>query len=160
MGVDMTHFAPIAAPFIIAFAVPLALPVMAASAQPVWAGQSVMDQARAGSWHASQLQNISELKHNWDGYNADPIGRDVLDQMRFELADERLSAFGVGHVVPGADGSLQAEWDHHDRSFGLLVEVDGTFVFWLQLPDQPEVARSGLAGRDLMLTLALNLRKI
>lgn len=101
---------------------------------------------------------ISDLKRDWDGYDADPIMPSVIHQMSRELDDPRLDAFGSGHIVPGADGSLQAEWDFDDESFGLLVEADGSFTFWVQPPNGQETARKGIAGRDLMQGLALGFR--
>ena len=155
----MTKFAPSAAPFVIVLFAPLYLSSMAAGAQPLPYAPVVAHEAKAEPWHASQLSSIAKLDHNWDGYDADPVSAEIINLMRLELTDNRLNVFGVGHVVPGADGSLQAEWDDDDLSFGLLIEADGTFVFWQQPSNGPEIARSGLAGRDLMMALALGLPK-
>lgn len=154
----MTNFAPVAAPFVIALLAPLYISSMA-SAQSVSSAPQIVGEARIASWHASQLSQISKLNQNWDGYDADPIGPQIIELMRLELTDERLAVFGIGHIVPGADGSLQAEWDRDDLSFGLLIEADGTFVFWQQPPSGSETARLGLAGRDLMMALVLGFPK-
>ena len=54
----------------------------------------------------AQRKHLVALKSNWDGYGAHPISEDVIDV----IFDEVTTEGEFVQMVPGADGSVQAEW--------------------------------------------------
>lgn len=77
------------------------------------------------SWIGRRLDQIRRLPENWDGY-----GADCLDWLVIRRLGEVLSSiypaevFWPANIVPGADGSVQAEWHLADRSTELCVDAD------------------------------------
>ena len=68
---------------------------------------------------------LKDLQPNWDGYGAAPIPHDVIDA----FVDDVLTFTGDkwAQIVPGGDGSIQAEWHLRDRSVTFGREPDGSF---------------------------------
>ena len=120
---------------------------------PPLAEKAVKPGARA--WVETQLRKLEALPINWDGYGADPIHPGVLRLMGASLEQMLPITALPGNVVPGADGSLQAEWHLERASFGLLVESDGTLSCWVRPINTPEIERFGLAARDLFQSAVL-----
>ena len=81
-------------------------------------------------WVDKQLIRLAGLPKDWDGYNADPIALDRLNILGALLKANLPVGAPVGNIVPGADGSVQAEWHRTDASFGLLVEDGGRVSDW------------------------------
>jgi hypothetical protein len=109
------------------------------------------------SWHRAQLNQIAELGENWDGYGAEPIEPKTIRRMGSLLDQFLPSHIRAGNIVPGADGSLQAEWHLVINSFGLLVGDDGVVSAWLRHRETgAEVERWGFEAFSLFQS-ALNL---
>jgi hypothetical protein len=94
-------------------------------------------------WIDTQLDHVRQLDRDWDGYNADPITAGTCNQMATILRSIWPRLVKPGSIVPGADGSLQAEWHVKEASIGLLVESDGAVVAWIRPVGGEEIARSG-----------------
>lgn len=110
--------------------------------------QSIMH-IKSRRWFDVQLEQIRGLGLNWDGYGAEPIAEHVVSRLNSLLSGNAPQVTQSGSIVPGADGSLQAEW-HIDRSsFGLLVEDSGQISCWLRRPGQPEIEAFGLEAIEL-----------
>jgi hypothetical protein len=73
-------------------------------------------EAERTPWLAAELAKIAALKPNWDGYGADPIAPETCEALRRALIDLPSAC-----IVPGADGSLQAEWHTAEASIELCV---------------------------------------
>lgn len=77
------------------------------------------------SWIGRSLDQIRRLPENWDGY-----GAECLDWLVIRRLGELLSAinpaehFWPANIVPGADGSVQAEWHLAAHSTELCVDPD------------------------------------
>ncbi len=55
---------------------------------------------------AVQRKTLLGLQQNWDGYGAFPIPEGVIDV----IFDEVTTEGAFVDMIPGADGSVQAEW--------------------------------------------------
>ncbi|MDV5823096.1 hypothetical protein [Sphingobium naphthae] len=107
-------------------------------------------------WIVDGFAAIELLEADWDGYGSPPIGDRVINQMR-SLLDRVLPADGApGHIVPGSDGSLQAEWHVHEGSFGLVVDDEGVPNAWLRVAGV-ERERSGIEAIEMVSTIARSL---
>jgi len=105
--------------------------------------------AEANRWITSQTNALRQLEPNWDGYDAEPLNPSIILRMETLLGDLLPHEVISGSIVPGADGSLQAEW-HFDRaSFGLLLEECGRLSCWVRPHEQKEIEEFELAARDL-----------
>lgn len=96
-----------------------------------------------------QIGQIKGLGSNWDGYGAEPINDHVVNQMQSLLSANAQQVTQAGSVVPGADGSLQAEWHIDGNSFGLLVEDEGSISCWVSRAGQPDIEAFGLEAVEL-----------
>ena len=69
-----------------------------------------------------RVEELSELKPNWDGEGAKPVKASVLDEM-LELLRRlaRHVPFREPFLAPTFDGSVQMEW--HDRQRSLEIEA-------------------------------------
>jgi hypothetical protein len=108
------------------------------------------------SWHRSQLNRIAALGDNWDGYGAPAIEPKTTRRMHALLDQLLPSHVRAGNIVPGADGSLQAEWHFVTNSFGFLLGDDGAVSAWIRhRATGAEVEKSGVEAYDLFIS-ALN----
>lgn len=101
------------------------------------------------------MAHVRSLAWNWDGYGADPISQGTIARMS-EVLDEWLPENVVaGSIVPGADGSLQAEWHLQHIEMGVVVEADDTVSAWLRSPGSDhETEAHGMEARDLIWSVA------
>lgn len=93
--------------------------------------------------------DLKTLEPGWDGYGAHPIPHDVIDA----FVDDVLTFTGDkwAQIVPGGDGSLQAEWHLRDRSVHLCREPDGSLYLYMQEATAPlmyEAARECLSAAE------------
>lgn len=119
----------------------------------VWQSQSSFTVARAcgNAWVDDQLSRIASLPQNWDGYGADPVDHAQLRIMSNLLAATLPQGAPAGSIVPGADGSLQAEWHLAHASFGLLVEEGEAVSTWFKArTDGSEIERTGYEATSLL----------
>lgn len=110
-------------------------------------------------WIASAMDHIRSLQADWDGYGADPISAMVISQMQGLLADYLPKDSAVGSIVPGADGSLQAEWHFEAVAIGFLVEANSRISCWIRHHGHEEVERFGLDAGELLRGAALTYLK-
>jgi len=111
--------------------------------------------ALPSAWFERQAAAIKTLPQNWDQYGADPIARAVVDRVVAILKSYLPSNARPGSIVPGADGSVQAEWHLQQLSMGLLAEEDGTISCWVRAhAAADETERFGLEAIDLFATVA------
>lgn len=109
----------------------------------------------AQSWVDAHAAAIRALTPNWDGYGADPIKPSTLDQILQYLKLALPEGGKVGALVPGADGSVQAEWHLKALSIGLLVEEGGAVSCWVrQAGSSDEVEATGLQAVELFRSIA------
>ena len=87
-----------------------------------------------------QEEDLSNLPENWDGYGAKPLDALVVKSLVDEL---KLAMRGVGatapDLIPGADGSVQAEW--HLRGTQVFYQVDNLkerFLYIMTIPDNEQ----------------------
>lgn len=105
-------------------------------------------------WVETSLSNIGALEHDWDGYGAEPISTATAGIIQSLLKQLLPKNAPIGSIVPGADGSLQAEWHLRRVEFGLLVEANGHLSAWVFPRGGAEVERKGLAGLELFRAVA------
>jgi hypothetical protein len=89
-------------------------------------------------WIDRQIAQLQALQSEWSKFDADPLQLKTISQLRALLSNSRRSDGVVGHLVPGADGSLQAEWHLKSATVGLLVEDDGTYSSWVRFHDSEQ----------------------
>jgi hypothetical protein len=108
------------------------------------------------SWIDAQAGRVANLGDNWDGYGADPVSLGTLGILTNFLREVLPAGAPEGSLVPGADGSIQAEWHLLSGSFGLLVEHDRNISAWMrQTGSGLDVEHSGLAALELLRSAAL-----
>lgn len=101
-------------------------------------------------WVDAQLKMLEQLPANWDGYGADKIEVVRLNQIGAILDTNLPYRAPAGSIVPGADGSLQAEWHTHSGSFGIVLDDFGRVSAWRHPVGESEIEASGLAAIDLL----------
>lgn len=70
---------------------------------------------------ASQREQLTTLPENWDGYGAKPLPASIVDSMLSEIESEGA----LVQLVPGGDGSLQAEWHLSGATVAYNIATDG-----------------------------------
>jgi hypothetical protein len=70
----------------------------------------------------SELDGLSRLKKNWDGYGAPPIDRKIIEAARQFVRRLPPITDMRPHVVPMSAGNLQFEWDNGPKSLELEFE--------------------------------------
>ena len=100
-------------------------------------------------WIRFAMLSIRSLRTNWDGYGAAPISEGTIEQLEKILRHDLPEQMQPGSIVPGADGSLQAEWHLETTEMGIVVESDGSISSWVKARGGPEVERVGLQAREL-----------
>ncbi|WIW88937.1 hypothetical protein K3M67_02865 [Sphingobium sp. V4] len=83
------------------------------------------------TWIEQQSLRIKGLSYDWDGYGAEPIDDEVVDRITGLLGQCLPKHSKRGSLVPGADGSVQAEWHLPKISIGLLIDADETISCWV-----------------------------
>jgi hypothetical protein len=77
------------------------------------------------SWIGRSLDHVRHLPPNWDGYGADSLNWLVIRKLGEVLSVVNpAEGFWPANIVPGADGSVQAEWHLPDFSTELCIEAD------------------------------------
>jgi hypothetical protein len=71
---------------------------------------------------SSSLDQLGELKPNWDGYGAPAIRSDIIAAAKRFIAALPANLIDRPRVVPMSTGNLQFEW--HDRSKILELEFE------------------------------------
>jgi len=101
-------------------------------------------------WISESLKTIRSLEADWDGYGADPINETTIKRMEYFLNDLLPKNAVSGSIVPGADGSLQAEWHLDNTELGFVVEPTGEYSSWVRdLRQDVEIERVGLDAWSL-----------
>lgn len=99
---------------------------------------------------AAQEAELSALKHDWDGYGADPVDVDLVKSFVSEL---RLSLVGAQirppDIIPGADGSLQAEWHLKGAEIFYQIDADKQRMLYLAVKGTESFCRFGEEASSL-----------
>lgn len=90
-----------------------------------------------------QRDALTTLPKNWDGYGADPLPAQIVDDL---LADITVEG-GVVDLVPGADGSIQAEW-HRRGNVDIEYNIDANGKRALYVKVSPRLALSASPAPD------------
>jgi hypothetical protein len=99
-----------------------------AASQPI-----VLEHFRLGTWIGAALTGVRHLDKGWDGYGAPKIDWRVIRKMSRALSDlQPAYAYRAGAIVPGADGSLQAEWHLEGVSIEFCIEADLSESLWVK----------------------------
>ncbi len=71
----------------------------------------------------SRFDELTSLKHGWDGYNGLPVSFTCADFAAAILERLCISDVPAPSLVPGSDGTLQIEW--HRNQFDVEIDVLG-----------------------------------
>jgi len=106
-------------------------------------------------WLRGKIEAIRHLQANWDGFGAEPIDPVVAQTIEQLLVALLPMGAREGAIVPGADGSLQAEWHLPTLSVGLLVNDDLAVSCWaLAAGSDVEVEKFGTSAREMFRSIA------
>lgn len=115
----------------------------------------VVETPKPRDWITTGTTVVANLDHNWDGYGADPISASTVSTMEFLLRHLLPDDAVPGSIVPGADGSLQAEWHLEKVELGLIVEADGEVSTWVRpVGSEQETEAHGIPARTLFWSVA------
>ena len=102
-------------------------------------------------WVNAGARQLCLLSDDWDGYGASAVSIDRLNMLTRYLDSIVPETAPAGSIVPGADGSIQAEWHLRSGSFGLLLEEGADVSAWMRpAGSDREIERTGLAALDLL----------
>lgn len=121
--------------------------------------RQIAKQPICAPWIEAQIAHINEMQANWNSYDADPLQAKTIAQLRSLLSDSLQGSSIPGQLVPGADGSIQAEWHLAQASIGLLVEDNGTYSSWIRFNDTgKQIEEFGIAASNLFKALVSQYR--
>ena len=144
------------------FAVAMLATPAGASSQLDWqlnAPRKLGSASVCAPWVDAQFARIEELQAHWNQYDADPLQAKTIAQLRSLLIEAHSGSGIAGQIVPGADGSIQAEWHLDTASIGLLVEDDGTYSSWVRFNNTGnQIEEHGIAGLNLFKALVSQYR--
>lgn len=130
---------------------------------PMAVGNFDQGSYRAGQvsspWIEQELAQLRKLQDRWHEFNADPIQSKTVAQLKAILSASSNIGTHAGHIVPGADGSLQAEWHLAEAIIGALVEDSGAYSVWVQFLDNGAQSEEfGIQAIDFLKSLATTFR--
>ena len=91
--------------------------------------------------------DLLKLEKNWDGYNADPISKEIVESAIRFVASVPSEVFGNPQVVPSLRCGLQFEWYAGDRSLELEFENPREIRF-LQCDDKRSIEEERIIPID------------
>lgn len=111
--------------------------------------------APAVSWSLGRQEaELSSLPVDWDGYGANPIDAEAVAAFFSELRTLLAGYDGrPPDVVPGSDGSLQAEWRLPDIGVFYAMEEDGSRFFFQRVAGEDHEATGTVAAEELRRSL-------
>lgn len=74
----------------------------------------------------AQAKYLRNLPTNWDGYGASKLSTDLIDALIAEIKGVPVDSIPSPELVPGGDGSIQAEWHLPHISIRYWVDVTGS----------------------------------
>lgn len=96
---------------------------------------------------------IGELLPGWGGPRSKPISESTICRADRILQDalEGISRGVAPYIVPGADGSIQFEWNTHDYEFEFTLMSSGESSAWLRNRNSgAEIEKEGDSAIDLL----------
>lgn len=96
-----------------------------------WLSRSVstLEQANDRTAAYSQLAEISRLKPNWDGYEADPIDAVCIANVQ-RLLDSLPFTAPSPDITPNPNGTLTLDWQIDDQAVSLEIGATRFSSFW------------------------------
>lgn len=80
---------------------------------------------------AAQAEILKNLKPGWDGYGAAPIAAAVVNRIVRDVTTALAgTTCSAPELVPGGDGSVQAEWNSPSIEVTYNVNDHGELYFW------------------------------
>jgi hypothetical protein len=83
-----------------------------------------------------QLEAVSFLGEDWDGFGAGPIRRDVIKFATHVFEQIMLPNTPAPHVTPMSHGGLMLEW--HEHGIELEIEIEKPGHMWVSFEDSLE----------------------
>ena len=81
----------------------------------------------------TQLENVQALEHNWDGYKAGPIRRDVISYALAMLNEVMKPRTPAPHIAPMSHEGVMIEW--HTKGIDLEIEIERPGRLWVSFED-------------------------
>jgi hypothetical protein len=91
----------------------------------------------------SQLDGLKELAHDWNGYGAQPIDVELIEQAKRFVEQLSDNIIDTPTVVPMTRGRLQFEWHRGNRSLELVFESRGR-IHYLKADDDTGVEEENI----------------
>lgn len=76
-----------------------------------------------------KLRDISSLKQGWDGYNAAPVNKQVIDNMLVVLANCDGSQLNGWNIFPEVNGTILLQ--NYPRRAGINLGDNSFSYFWM-----------------------------
>ena len=92
----------------------------------------------------SRLDEISKLKHNWDGYNAEIPSENVLEiskKFLSKLPTKFIDVLDFDDIYPSTHGTIIIEWVTNDRYFVTVEIGEVTSSYFSYLPNNAECCK-------------------
>jgi hypothetical protein len=93
-----------------------------------------------------ELTRLTQLKRNWDGYNAQPLKEDLIDAAR-SLVDLLEGVACRPKVVPLSEGGVQFEWHNGPQTLEFGIEDAGD-VNYLKYDPRHGIEEDGAVSLD------------
>lgn len=97
----------------------------------------------------SELDRLSRLRANWDGYQAPPIRSDIIDAAKMFISELPLNLAYRPRVVPMSPGNLQFEWHNGDKVLELEFESPSLIRFLQWEPSTGTEEEGTISARDI-----------
>jgi hypothetical protein len=82
---------------------------------------------------AAQRHALFALQQDWDGYGAPALDRDIINRLITDVAFALVNKTQIApDLIPGGDGSIQAEWRLTRVEATFRFEADGERYFRIQ----------------------------
>ncbi len=105
----------------------------------------------------SQLVQLKDLPFDWNGYGAQPIDVELIEQAKRIVEELPADIIETPSVVPMTRGRLQLEWHRGNRSLELEFESKGR-IHYLKADDDSGIDEENILLTDQMIEIKTLLR--
>lgn len=77
----------------------------------------------------NDLECIENLRPGWNGYNADPISKKVIENIKLIL-DNLINVDIEMKIFPTEEGSIQLEWEADDKYLEIEVYETKACIYY------------------------------